>query len=181
MDEPEFRPTHVVPPDGLPSWSAPDPAQPSVPLDPVLPVRLTEVIGDWGHVTCSNGWQTWVDSRLLVALPQQPPRTPNALAPAGDPRPLLRRVEEAVQAYRQALDDLAEGRISREAFADRIRGHRVGAVLDGESAWLLDLEQECWFYARAGQLQPHAAVSIPGEREGRQSAVDHAPTQAGEP
>ncbi|MET7720170.1 hypothetical protein [Streptomyces mirabilis] len=29
----EFRPTHVVPPDGLPAWEAPDASRPTVPLD----------------------------------------------------------------------------------------------------------------------------------------------------
>ncbi|MFD7370583.1 hypothetical protein ACFV87_03915, partial [Streptomyces mirabilis] len=27
----EFRPTHVVPPDGLPAWEAPDASRPTVP------------------------------------------------------------------------------------------------------------------------------------------------------
>ncbi|MFF7749346.1 hypothetical protein ACFZCP_08865 [Streptomyces sp. NPDC007971] len=41
-----FRPTHVVPPHGLPVWEAPDPERPTVPLDPLLPVELVERSGD---------------------------------------------------------------------------------------------------------------------------------------
>ncbi|MER7911547.1 hypothetical protein [Streptomyces sp. NPDC096068] len=36
---PDFRPTHVVPRDGLPAWEAPDPELPTAPLDAFLPVR----------------------------------------------------------------------------------------------------------------------------------------------
>ncbi|KOV35029.1 hypothetical protein ADK60_10190, partial [Streptomyces sp. XY431] len=73
MDEFGFRPTHVAPPDGLPSWAAPDPAQPASPLDPLLPLQLLGRAGDWAQVLCSNGWTTWVDGRLLLSLPGAPP------------------------------------------------------------------------------------------------------------
>lgn len=68
-----FRPTHVVPQDGLAAWDAPDPSRPTVALDALLPVELVERRGDWGHVRCANGWSAWVDGRLLVAVPQDPP------------------------------------------------------------------------------------------------------------
>ncbi len=53
---PGFQPTHVVPRRGMPAWESPDPARPTVPLDPLLPVELVERRGDWGYVRCSNGW-----------------------------------------------------------------------------------------------------------------------------
>ncbi|MFD0350898.1 hypothetical protein ACFQ0M_42445 [Kitasatospora aburaviensis] len=81
MDEFAFRPTHVAAPDGMATWAAPDPSQPSTPLDPLLPVRLIDRRGDWAYVLCSNGWSTWVDGRLLVALPDTPP-APGAPPPA---------------------------------------------------------------------------------------------------
>ncbi|KJY31054.1 hypothetical protein VR45_26075, partial [Streptomyces sp. NRRL S-495] len=59
----------MAPPDGLPSWAAPDPAQPASPLDPLLPLQLLGRAGDWAQVLCSNGWTTWVDGRLLLSLP----------------------------------------------------------------------------------------------------------------
>ncbi|MFD8132024.1 hypothetical protein ACFV41_34455, partial [Streptomyces mirabilis] len=43
----EFRPTHVVPPDGLPAWEAPDASRPTVPLDALLPGRRG-ARGRWG-------------------------------------------------------------------------------------------------------------------------------------
>ncbi|EFL29848.1 LOW QUALITY PROTEIN: conserved hypothetical protein, partial [Streptomyces viridochromogenes DSM 40736] len=59
MTTPDFRPTHVVPQHGMPAWEAPDPARPTVDLDPLLPVQLLERQGDWGHVLCLNGWSAW--------------------------------------------------------------------------------------------------------------------------
>ncbi|WP_459171079.1 SH3 domain-containing protein, partial [Streptomyces europaeiscabiei] len=73
MTTPGFLPSHVVPPGGLPAWEAPDPSYPTVALDALLPVRLLERRGDWGHVLCANGWSAWIDGRLLVAVPQDPP------------------------------------------------------------------------------------------------------------
>ncbi|WTN45842.1 hypothetical protein OHB00_47845 [Streptomyces sp. NBC_00631] len=58
---PGFRPTHVVPGDGMPAWEAPDPARPTVPLDALPPVRLVERLGDWAHIGCANGWSVWVE------------------------------------------------------------------------------------------------------------------------
>ncbi len=78
---PDFRPTHVVPPDGLPAWEAPDPARPTDPLDALLPVQLAERQGDWAYVVCSNGWAAWVDGRLLVSVPRTP-RPPVSPSPA---------------------------------------------------------------------------------------------------
>lgn len=62
-----WRPTHVVPPQGMVAWAAPDPA-----LDPVAQLAggvelvVEETAGAWAHVRGSNGWQGWVDGRLLV-------------------------------------------------------------------------------------------------------------------
>ncbi len=77
----DFRPTHVVPPDGLPAWEAPDAARPTDPLDALLPVQLAERRGDWAYVVCSNGWAAWVDGRLLVSVPRTP-RPPVSRSPA---------------------------------------------------------------------------------------------------
>jgi RsiW-degrading membrane proteinase PrsW (M82 family) len=62
-----WQPTHLVPPGGMPAWLAPDPAQPPI---AVLPERLDLVLegsaGAWAHVRAVNGWQGWVDGRLLI-------------------------------------------------------------------------------------------------------------------
>ncbi|MFJ3299856.1 hypothetical protein [Streptomyces bacillaris] len=159
---PDFRPTHVVPPDGLPAWEAPDATRPTDPLDALLPVQLAERRGDWAYVVCSNGWAAWVDGRLLVSVPRTPPAPGQPLARTADPRPLLARAEEALNRYRRAAQDLAEGRSDGEGFRQRTRGLRVGMVVDGESVWLYDAEHERWVFCDGTQLSTYAAESGPG-------------------
>ncbi|MET8347684.1 hypothetical protein [Streptomyces microflavus] len=166
MATPEFRPTHVIPPDGLPAWEAPDAARPTDPLDALLPVQLVDRQGDWAYVACSNGWSAWVDGRLLVSVPQAPPAAGQPLARTADPRPLLARAEEALNQYRRAAQDLAEGRSDGESFQQRTRGLRVGMVVDGESVWLYDAEHERWVFCDGIQLSTYAAESGPGSGTG---------------
>ena len=68
---PSYRASHTVPGSGLAAWIAPDPqASPVSRLDPYLDVQLLEQrVDGWGHVRCSNGWEAWVDGRLLQAMP----------------------------------------------------------------------------------------------------------------
>ncbi|MFF2779075.1 hypothetical protein ACFVU3_29805 [Streptomyces sp. NPDC058052] len=156
-----FRPTHVVPRGGLSAWQAPDPGFPTVPLDAFLPVRLVERTGDWGRVLCSNGWQAWVDARLLVSVPDDPPAAGSALSRTADPRPLIARAEDALGRYRRAVEELAAGRADGETFRRRTRGLRVGMVVDGESVWLYDAEHERWVYCDGVGLTTYAAASGP--------------------
>ena len=157
----EFRPTHVVPAEGLPTWAGPDPSEPSAPLDPLLPVQLTGTRGDWAQVLCSNGWSAWVDGRMLVGLPQSPPASEHPLTRAEDPRPLLARLERTLAEYRALLDELADGRLDLEAFRSRAGGLRLGAIVDGDAAWLLDLPQGRWFYCDGTRLRTYATVDVP--------------------
>ncbi|MFD4026005.1 hypothetical protein ACFWRV_21235 [Streptomyces sp. NPDC058576] len=159
---PEFRPTHVVPPDGLAAWESPDVARPTDPLDALLPVELRDRRGDWAYVACSNGWSAWVDGRLLVSVPQTPPAAGAPLARTADPRPLLGRAEESLSRYRRAAQDLAEGRSDGEGFRQRTRGLRVGMVVDGESVWLYDAEHERWVFCDGTRLSTYAAEAGPG-------------------
>ncbi|MFC8508640.1 hypothetical protein ACFU3J_10715 [Streptomyces sp. NPDC057411] len=158
---PDFRPTHVVPRDGLPAWESPDPGLPTVPLDAFLPVRLVDRAGDWGRVLCSNGWSAWVDARLLVSVPDDPPAAGRPLARTADPRPLIARAEDALGRYRRAAEELAGGRADGETFRRRTRGLRVGMVVDGESLWLYDAEHERWLYCDGAGLSTYAASSGP--------------------
>ncbi|MFB8219341.1 hypothetical protein [Streptomyces anulatus] len=162
MATPAFRPTHVVPPDGLPAWESPDVARPTEPLDALLPVELRDRRGDWAYVACSNGWSAWVDGRLLVSVPQAPPAPGRPLARTADPRPLLARAEESLTRYRRAAQDLAEGRSDGEGFRQRTRGLRVGMVVDGESVWLYDAEHERWVHCDGTRLSTYAAQAGPG-------------------
>lgn len=161
MNETDFRPTHVTPLDGMPTWAGPDPSQPSAWLDALLPVRVVDTRGDWARVLCANGWAAWVDGRLLVALPDSAPGTAGPLDRIPDPRPLLARLERALSAYRRLVEDLAAGRIDLETFRERSAGLRLGVIVDGESAWLLDLEHDRWWYTHDSQLQTFATVEAP--------------------
>ncbi|WP_405482918.1 hypothetical protein [Streptomyces anulatus] len=186
MATPAFRPTHVVPPDGLPAWESPDVARPTDPLDALLPVELRDRRGDWAYVACSNGWSAWVDGRLLVSVPQPPPAAGQPLARTADPRPLLARAEESLTQYRRAAQDLAEGRSDGEGFRQRTRGLRVGMVVDGESVWLYDAEHERWVFCDGTRLSTYAAQAGPGAAgpasgEAEAPAPARAPTPAPAP
>ncbi|MEU9942012.1 hypothetical protein [Streptomyces lavendulae] len=157
-----FRPTHVVPPDGLPAWEAPDTTRPTAALDAFLPVRLLSRSGEWGEVLCANGWSAWVDGRLLVAVPQPPPTGGRPVAPAEDPGPLLSAAAEALDRYRRAVRDLAADPADTGAFREAVRGLRAGIVIDGGSVWLYDAPAERWTYADGSRLAPYAVVSGPG-------------------
>jgi hypothetical protein len=152
---PGFRPTHVVPADGMPAWEAPDPARPTVPLDPLLPVQIEERHGDWAHISCANGWAAWVDGRYLVAVPRDPPLTGGPSADATDPRPLLARAAQALADYRDAVEDLVGGGLDGESFRGRTHGLRIGLVVDGESVWLYDPAEGCWLYGDGRRLSTY--------------------------
>ncbi|MEY9841661.1 hypothetical protein [Streptacidiphilus sp. EB103A] len=179
MNPAEFQPTHVAPPEGLATWAGPDPSQPSTALDPLLPVQVLERRGDWTRVVCANGWAAWVDGRLLVALPRSPDGASQPLTAMTDPRPLLARLELALAAYRGLVDELVAGRLELEAFQRRAAGFRLGAVVDGTSAWLLDLDRDRWFYCDGTRLQPYATVEAP-PAEASPAGTPHV-TEPGEP
>ncbi|MFI6857695.1 hypothetical protein [Streptomyces sp. NPDC050416] len=160
MTTPGFRPTHVVPQNGMPAWEAPDPSRPTVDLDPLLPVQLLERQGDWGHVLCFNGWSAWVDGRRLVAVPQDPPAADGPLTRSADPRPLLSRAQEALARYRSAVEDLAGGS-DLESFRARTHGLRIGVVVDGESVWLYDAAHGHWVYADGTRATTYATDETP--------------------
>ncbi|MFJ8109439.1 hypothetical protein [Streptomyces sp. NPDC096132] len=181
MTSPGFRPTHVVPQQGLPAWEAPDPARPTVPLDALLPVRLLERRGDWGHVLCANGWEAWVDGRCLVAVPQDPPAADGPPTTVADPRPLLARAEEDLARYRAAVEELAAGSLDGESFRRRTQGLRTGLVVDGESVWLYDSAQGCWVYGDGTRLSTYATDHAPDATGGTGHATTRAPFADGGP
>ncbi|MDT9683515.1 hypothetical protein RND61_15810 [Streptomyces sp. TRM76323] len=157
----DFRPTHVVPRHGMPAWETPGTARPTVPLDPFLPVRLLERTGDWARILCSNGWSAWVDGRLLVSVPEDPPAAARDMARTADPRPLLARAEASLARYRQAAEDLAAGRTDGEGFRRSTGGLRLGVVVEGEAMWLYDAEHERWLYCDGTRLAAYASTSAP--------------------
>lgn len=64
-----FAPTHRVPPEGLPSWVAPNGAGTSTPLMAGLDLQVVSRVADWAQVRASNGWTGWVDGRRLLDGP----------------------------------------------------------------------------------------------------------------
>lgn len=188
MTAPDFRPTHVVPAAGMPAWQTPESDQPTVPLDPLLPVRLVELRGDWGRIHCANGWTAWVDGRRLVAVPEDPPAADGPPGDAADPRPLLARTEQALADYRAAVEEVAGGGLDAESFRDRTRGLRIGVVVDGEAMWLYDHEEGRWMYGDGRRLSTYATDrETPGtgtadrsptpDRSAERSPADHPATR----
>ncbi|KQX49905.1 MULTISPECIES: hypothetical protein [unclassified Streptomyces] len=175
---PDFRPTHVVPRDGLSAWEAPDPGLPTTPLDGFLPVRLEERAGDWGRIQCANGWTAWVDARLLVSVPEDPPAAGRPLTRTADPRPLIARAEDAIGRYRRAAEELGAQRLDGEQFRLRTRGLRVGMVVDGESVWLYDAEHERWVYCDGVGLSTYVASSVPSISAAPSPSPSGSPTDA---
>jgi hypothetical protein len=159
MTDPGFLPTHVVPQSGLPSWETPGFSRPSLPLDPLLPVKLVEWHGDWAHIACANGWTTWVDGRYLVSVPRDPPGNGGPPGDTADPRPLLAHAEQGLARYRAAVADLMAGHIDGQAFRDLTQGLRIGVVVDGESTWLYDIEHGRWLYGDGRRLSTYATDS----------------------
>ncbi|MEU5213129.1 hypothetical protein [Streptomyces sp. NPDC020742] len=164
MTSAEFLPSHVVPPEGMATWSAPDSSLPSSPLDPLLPVQVIDRRGDWALALCSNGWAAWVDGRLLLTIPREPPAAGQSAARTADPRPLLGAVEGELGRYRRLVEELAAGQLDGESFAERTRGTRLGVVLDGDALWLYDVRHERWCYCDGVSLQTYAVASRPSSR-----------------
>ncbi|MEU2390947.1 hypothetical protein [Streptomyces sp. NPDC007369] len=156
-----FRPTHVVPQDGMPAWETPDVSRPTAPLDALLPVQLLSRRGEWGEILCANGWSAWVDGRLLVSVPQPPPTGGQPRARTDDPRPLIARSAGVLDRYRRAVEELAAGRLDGEGFRSGTKGMRAGVVVDGEAVWLYDETTGHWMYGDGTRLAPYAAAGKP--------------------
>ncbi|MEJ8651042.1 hypothetical protein WKI65_23865 [Streptomyces sp. MS1.AVA.3] len=166
MTAPEFLPSHVVPPEGMASWTAPDTTRPTAPLDPLLPVQVVERRGDWARALCSNGWSAWVDGRLLLSVPHEPPAAAQPAARTADPRPLLGAVESDLSRYRKLIEELAAGQLDGESFTRRTRGTRLGVVVDGDAVWLYDARHERWCFCDGVSLQTYAVTAGPSSRSG---------------
>ncbi|MFD8326539.1 hypothetical protein [Streptomyces lydicus] len=164
MTSPEFAPSHVVPPEGMATWSAPDSSLPSSPLDPLLPVQVIDRRGDWALALCSNGWAAWVDGRLLLAVPREPPAAGQPAARTADPRPLLGALEGELARYRRLVEELVAGQLDGESFSERSRGTRIGVVVDGDALWLYDVRHERWCYCDGMSLHTYAVESRPSSR-----------------
>jgi hypothetical protein len=65
----DWAATHRAPREGMDAWSDPDPAAPPTSaLEGKVEVQVTETTGEWANVRGENGWEGWVDGRLLEQL-----------------------------------------------------------------------------------------------------------------
>ena len=61
--------THRAPREGMDAWVAPDPAaDASSDLEARVEVQVVETSGEWARVRGENGWEGWVDGRLLEQI-----------------------------------------------------------------------------------------------------------------
>ena len=61
--------THRAPGEGMDAWSNPDSeAAPSSELEGRVEVQVVGTAGEWARVIGANGWEGWVDGRLLEQL-----------------------------------------------------------------------------------------------------------------
>jgi len=61
--------THRAPREGLDAWEHPDPsAPPASELEGGAELQVIESSGEWARVVGDNGWEGWVDGRLLEQI-----------------------------------------------------------------------------------------------------------------
>ncbi|MGH2712103.1 MAG: SH3 domain-containing protein [Actinomycetota bacterium] len=64
-----FQPTHLVPKGGTRAWAAADAsADPIASLHAKTELQVLERDGAWARVQAENGWEGWVDGRVLVPV-----------------------------------------------------------------------------------------------------------------
>ena len=81
-----FAVSHRAPATGLATWPEPDGTlAPGPSLSPYLPVMVVEQRGEWARIRCENGWEAWVDARLLE-IASAPAPAPPAAPPSAGPR-----------------------------------------------------------------------------------------------
>ncbi len=131
----EWRPTHRVPTGGLQAFREPDPsADQTAVLDPGLEVEVVQAAEVWAQVLCSNGWQGWVDGRLLEPMADTP--IPEEVAG------LQEALGDALAGYERLLVELKSGRIQGEEF--RRGAFEAGLVVRDGEAWLFNLQDGFW-------------------------------------
>lgn len=61
--------THRAPREGIDTWTNPDAnAAPSSELEGGVEMQVIRTAGAWAQVRCENGWEGWVDGRLLEQI-----------------------------------------------------------------------------------------------------------------
>ena len=61
--------THRAPREGMDAWEVPDPGSAaSSELEGRVEVQVVATSGEWARVRGENGWEGWVDGRLLEQL-----------------------------------------------------------------------------------------------------------------
>jgi len=122
-----FAPTHLVPEGGVTTYEDPYPGRALVPLDPGLPVQLAERRGDWARVVCSNGWEAWVDGRLVE---------PAGVEDRTEVDELWSVLRASADAMADLLTEFAAGRIDEATYRQRV--FEAGLVIRQGEAWMVD-------------------------------------------
>ena len=61
--------THRAPGEGLDAWADPDAgAEPSSEVEARVELQVIDTAGAWARVRGQNGWEGWVDGRLLEQI-----------------------------------------------------------------------------------------------------------------
>ncbi len=61
--------THQAPREGLDAWTQPDPnVEPTAEVEGQAELQVLAVAGAWAQVRGQNGWEGWVDGRLLEQI-----------------------------------------------------------------------------------------------------------------
>ncbi|WP_372470322.1 hypothetical protein, partial [Streptomyces hydrogenans] len=120
-------------------------------------------------------WSAWVDARLLVTVPDDPPAAGPALARTADPRPLIARAEDALGRYRRAVEELTAGRADGEVFRRRTRGLRVGMSSTGSRCGCTTRSTERWVFCDGVGLATYAASAGPSRTAQEPSAAEPVP------
>ncbi|HEU5300900.1 MAG TPA: SH3 domain-containing protein [Acidimicrobiia bacterium] len=121
MTEP-FTPHHAVAGGGATTWTQPDPARPGDGhLDASLPVQVLAETTGWAHVRCSNGYETWIDARMLAPIPDPAPAAPPTHRVGGAPAPTRPRPEPGDAPDNQLVPGLEVVELLRWADWSRVR------------------------------------------------------------
>ena len=156
---PDFRPTHVVPQDGMPAWEAPGPGPAHRAARPAAAGPARRAARRLGACRCApTAGRRGSTARLLVAVPQDPPAAGTAPRPHGRSASAAGPRRGGAGPVPARGGGAGRGRPRRGDVPRAVpQGLRVGMVVDGESVWLYDAEHERWVYCDGTRLSTYAA------------------------
>lgn len=148
-----FTPQHLIAASGAVTWAEPDPAKSGDGrLDGGLPVQTLAQTTGWARVRCSNGFETWLDARELVPIPETSsgaPATHRVAAGGAGTRPRPEATDPPDQHLEPGLEVVELVRWGQWSFvrctngwetwvnaSDLSRGSRAGGEGDHLAIWV---------------------------------------------